>query len=131
MMLRPMVLLDPVESTSGSKDTVKHQGSASTWLSNSTWVKFVRVSLTLSDSDEIAGGLQLNDKHINYTQNILKCQVSIQGLQSTLLQTTLTPRVNKLQIVHARGNHWITASTILSKPNALNVYDSMIHSMIL
>ena len=117
-----MVLLDPVETTSGSKDIVKHQGNTS---SSSTWVKFGRVSLTFSDRDEIAGGFQLNDKHINYAQSILKCQFSIQGLQSTLLQATSKPRANELQIVHSRGNHWITASTILSKPNAVNVHDSL------
>ena len=114
-----MVLLDPVESTSGSKDSVKHQSSASVLVSSSTWVKFGRVSFTLSDRDEIAGGFQLNDKHINYALTILKCQFSIKGLQSTLLQASSTPRVNELQIVHVRGTHWITASTILSKPNAM------------
>ena len=82
------------------------------------------MSLTLSDRDEITGGLQLNDKHINYTQNILKYQFSIQGLQSTLLQATSTPQVNKLQIVH-----WITASIILSKSNVVNVYDSLYDSV--
>ena len=35
-----MVQLDPVESTSGSKDAVKHQSSASALVSSSTWVKF-------------------------------------------------------------------------------------------
>ena len=63
-----MVLLDPVESGGGNKDAVKHQGSASISASSSTWVKFGRVSLTLSDRDEIAGGFQLNDKQINYTK---------------------------------------------------------------
>ena len=124
-----MVLLDPVESTSGSKDSVKHQSSASVLVSSSTWVKFGRVSLTLSDRDEIAGGFQLNDKHINYAQTILKCQFSIKGLQSTLLQASSTPRVNELQIVHVRGNHWITTSTILSKPNAVSIYDSLYNSV--
>ena len=107
---------------------MKHQSSASALVSSSTWVKFGRVSLTLSDRDDIAGGFQLNDKHINYAQTILKCQFSSNGLQSTLLQASSTPQVNKLQIVHVRGNHWITANTILSKPNAVNV---MIPSMIL
>ena len=92
-------------------------------------MKFRRVSLTLSDRDEIAGGFQLNDKHINYAQTILKYQFSIKGLQSTLLQASSTPRVNQLQIVHVRGNHWITASTILSKPNAVSIYDSLYDSL--
>lgn len=50
-------------------------------------------------------------------------------MQSTLLQVTSTPRINELQIVHVRGNHWITASTILSKRNAVNVYDSLYDSV--
>ena len=83
-----MVLLDPVESTSGSKDSVKYQSSASALVSSFTWVKFGRVSLTLSNRDEIAGGLQLNDKHINYSQN---SQFSIKGLQSTQLQEVQLP----------------------------------------
>jgi len=112
-----MVLLDPV---SGSKDTMKHQSSAIALVSSSTWVNFGRVSLTLSDRDEIAGGFQLNDKHINYAIFQLK------GLQSILLQANSTPSVNEL---HVRGNHWITASTMFSKPNTINVYDSLYDSV--
>lgn len=62
-----MVLLDPVEGISSSKTAVKHQGTVSTQVNSRAWVKFGRASLALSDRDEIAGGFQLNDKHINYT----------------------------------------------------------------
>ena len=86
-----VVLLHPVESTRGSKDAMKHQSSASALVSSPTLVKFGRMYFTLSDRDEIAGGFQLNDKHHNYTQTILKCKVSIKGLQSTLLQATSSP----------------------------------------
>lgn len=35
------------------------------------------------------------------------------------------PTVNQLQIVHTRGNHWIVASTILSSPGVITVYDTL------
>ena len=60
---------------------------------------------------------------------IMKCQFSLQGLQSTLLQTTSKPSVNELQIVHSRDNHWIVASTLISKPNSVSVYDSLYDSI--
>ena len=87
-----VVLLHPVESTSGSKDAMKHQSSVSALVSSPTWVKFGRMYFTLPDRDEIAGGFQLNDKRHNYAQTILKCKVSIKGLQSTLLQATSSPK---------------------------------------
>jgi len=45
------------------------------------------------------------------------------------MQETSTPQVDELQIVHVRGNHWITTSTMFSKPNAVNVYDSLYDSI--
>ena len=38
--------------------------------------------LSVSDRDEIADGVQLSDKHINFVQKITKFQFSLQGLQS-------------------------------------------------
>ena len=52
-----------------------------------------RLSLSVSDRDEIVDGLQLSDKHINFAQKIMKCQFSLQGLQFTLSQTTSKPNV--------------------------------------
>ena len=45
----------------------------------------------------------------------------------TLYQHTRKPPVNKLQIVHSRNNHWLTASTIMSTCSHMhvNVYDSL------
>lgn len=34
--------------------------------------------------------------------------------------------ISELQIIHSRGDHWIVASTILSKPNSVDVHDSLI-----
>ena len=58
-----MVLLDPIESSKGSKEAVKCQDRASIVASSSTWVRFIRMCLSFSDQNEIAGGVQLNDKH--------------------------------------------------------------------
>ena len=83
------------------------------------------------DREEIeCDEMWLTDKHINYAQALIKAQFQIQGLQSTLLQKSMH-RVpsNMLQIVHCRGNHWIVASTILSPPGVILVYDSLYDSI--
>lgn len=118
-----MILSEPEETAT------KCQGDTKLASSTCTWVKCERLSLSVSDRDEIVDGLQLSDKHINFAQKIIKCQFSLQGLQSTLLQTTSKPSVNELQIVHSRGNYWIVASTLISKPNSVSVYDSLYDSI--
>ena len=94
-----------------------------------TWMRFNRNTFTISDRDKIPDGSRLNDRHINYAQNIIKCQFSIKGLQSTLLQSTSRLPISELQIVHSKGNHCIVASTILTKPNSVDVYDSLYNSI--
>ena len=72
----------------------------------------------------------LNDKHINYSQEILKAQFKddgIAGLQSTLTFSKQTARISSnkyLQIIHCRQNHWIVATTIGSYPKVF-IYDSI------
>jgi len=109
--------IDPIESGSGSKDAVKYQDGASTSALSSTWEECL---LFCQTGKKLQEGF---NSQINYTQNKLRYQFSIQGLQSTLLQSTMIP---KLQIVHIRGNHWITVSTLLS---IVNIYDSLYHSV--
>ena len=46
-------------------------------------------------------------------------------MQLTLYQHTRKPVENELQIIHSRNNHWITASTVLSTPSCVDVYDSL------
>ena len=118
-----MILSEPQESIT------KCEEGTNLASSSYTWVNFERLSLSFSDRDVIVDGLQLSDKHINFAQKIIKCQFSLQGLQSTLLQTTSKPSVNELQIVNSRGNHWIVASTLISKPNSVSVYDSLHDSL--
>lgn len=83
--------------------------------------------LTEDDLEVVRSGEELNDKHINFAQSILRTQFQgISGLQSTLLlsglQTPLPP--GALQIVHVRGNHWIATSTI-GCLNKVCIYDSL------
>ena len=58
----------------------------------------------------IATSKELNDKHINLAQSLLKNQFKdIQGLRCMLLLANSTPghpiASNGLQIIHTRGNH--------------------------
>ena len=83
--------------------------------------------LTEYDLEIVRSGGELNDKHINFAQSILKTQFEgIAGLQSTLLLSELqTPLpLGALQIVHVRGNHWIAASTV-GCVDKVCVYDSL------
>ena len=89
------------------------------------WVRFGKSFFTTQERDQINYGKQLTDKHINHAQNIIKCQFCIEGLQLTLYQHTKKPPANKLQIIHSRNNHWLTASTIMSISNHVDVYDSL------
>ena len=86
------------------------------------WVRFGKSFLRTFHRDEINYGRELNDQHINYAQNIIKSQFGIEGLQLTLYQNSQKPLTNQLQIIHSRKNHWITASTILSKPGYIDAY---------
>ena len=76
----------------------------------------------------------LNDKHINYSQEILRAQfqsVGIVGLQSTLTfgnHSSMVCGDKCLQIIHCRQNHWIVASTIKSYPEVF-IYDSLYESV--
>ena len=89
------------------------------------WVKCGKISLSKSQRQEIEQGDWLDDHVINFAQNLIKIQFNIEGLQSTLLQKSHIPTINHLQIVHTRGNHWIVASTILSSPGIVTVYDTL------
>ena len=86
-------------------------------------------SLFMFDRNEIDGDNRLNDRHINYAQAMMKYQFSLEGLQCTLFQNSRQPPCNELQIIHSQGNHWIVASTLLSKRGYVNVYDSLYDSV--
>ena len=61
-------------------------------------------------------GCQLNDKHINLAQKLLRNQFpNIEGLASTLTQTKGNQGkiASGMQIIFCHGNHWITASNVI------------------
>ena len=89
------------------------------------WVRHGRSVLTIAERDMINYGKQLNDRHINYAQTVIRSQFSIKGMQLTLYQHTKKPPENELQIIHCSSNHWITASTMFSSPGSVDVYDSL------
>ena len=113
--------LVPTEETKRQKfDNIDYSHN-----STDLWVKCGKISLSKSQRQEIERGDWLDDNHINFAQNLIKVQFNIEGLQSTLLQKPCRPTVNRLQIVHTRGNHWIVASTIFSSPGVVTVYDTL------
>lgn len=69
------------------------------------------IVLTDEDRRMIVTGVELNDKHINYGQTLIKKQFGyIGGLTSTLLLSSrkyLLLGSGALQIIHTHGNHWI------------------------
>ena len=68
----------------------------------------------------------MSDISMNLAQQLLKEQFpTINGLQSTLLQSRKGVSTEQLQIIHSRGDHWIVASTVGSKGDKVQVCDSM------
>ena len=88
--------------------------------------------MTHEDQRIIVKGEELNDKHINFAQTLLKKQFQgILGLNSTLLLSTGRKPLlatGALQIIHTRGNHWIVASTIGFTTNVM-VFDTLYSDM--
>ena len=95
----------------------------------SDWLSVNRITLFDEDHRIIGTGKELDDKHINFAQSLLKNQFKdIQGLRCTLLLASSTPGhvivSNGLQIIHTRGNHWIIATTIGCTDEVL-VFDTL------
>ena len=100
------------------------------------WLSLNCITLTNEDKEIIQMGGQLNDKHMNFAQILLKQQFSnIQGLYSTLLlfrqkKIFVSARGrNVLQIIHTRQDHWIVASTIGCNDKEVCIYDSLFTSL--
>ena len=89
------------------------------------------LSTTADKTEDIIMGRKLSDVHIGFAQDLLKSQFeNINGLECTLLQSknsllTEHTAVNRLQIFHDRGDHWITASNMNVEPGLVVVYDSV------
>ena len=76
------------------------------------WVKYGTVALSRKDMQQILGGKELSDLHVDAFQNLVKtCFPHIHGLQSTLFQLKSPlqcqePGAKCLQIIHTRQSHW-------------------------
>ena len=92
----------------------------------SPWIRLDSLILTLLDKRSIIENAWLNENHINFALFLLKRQFpEIEGLNLTLLQSRPQKKVHTgLQIVHSKGNHWITVST-LGEKNEIIVFDSL------
>ena len=88
--------------------------------------------IRLLNRNAMSNGRQLNDKHINFAQIILKEKFpDITGLQLTLLQTKfkLDIRMPLVQILHVHGNHWITISNLQCEAGKILIYDSIFNTV--
>ena len=97
---------------------------------DSEWVKTGRISLLTSHKTKILNGSELDDAIMNFAQRLLKKQFpDVNGLQNTLLQAKKqvdAGGLQRLQVIHSRGNHWIIASTVHDEgPNKVMIYDSL------
>ena len=83
---------------------------------NVVWLKLCRIQLSESDGKALLTfGYQLNDKHINLVQKLLKNRSpNTEGLVSTLFQSKDShQKIHRgLQIIFCHSNHWITASNM-------------------
>ena len=69
----------------------------------------------------------LNDRLINASQQILRKQYGITGLQDVTMLQTLSMDVQPgefVQILNVASSHWVTISTIGCKAGTVHVYDS-------
>ena len=97
------------------------------------WLRRGGIKLTLNDRDSIIRGERLNDMVINVAQKLLKSNFSkLKGFQSTLLQNKKCSsafELNKVQIIHSRGDHWIVATTVRCDQHFVKVFDSIYDSV--
>ena len=98
---------------------------------NDVWVTCEDNTLSVVDKSSLRNGDDLNDKHINFGQYLIKRQFpNIHGLKSTL---TITKRAYNyvdmecqdpfIQVIHT-SNHWVVASNIGGAKDEVTVYDS-------
>ena len=98
------------------------------------WLLVNSIQLTEADKVDIIKGAELNDKHLDFVQEIIRKQLkNLAGLQCTLAlpvhpRPLITPAHLFLQMIHSKGNHWVVASTIAS-PTTVQVFDSLYSSI--
>ena len=98
----------------------------------SLWLALDHPKLTLTEEDKkiIFEGDELTDKHINFAQTLIKKQfkniyeLALTFLFSAYRGATFSADHPALQIVHTRGNRWITA-TCDESSSKIFVYDTL------
>ena len=112
---KPKVDLATVDSDDTKDDTMEAD----------VLIKCDRHILKNADKEIIETGLELIDKHIQYSQYLIKIQFStIGGLCSTLLQNHQMHSLSKnsLQVVYCSSRrHWIVASNMECKKGVVNI----------
>ncbi len=99
------------------------------------WLHLKSHSLKLTIEDKVAIEQQneLNDKHVNFAQAILKSQFpDVDGLCCTLFQDRVKLSCSSrlsVQIIHVYGNYWITISNVNCPSGEVRVYDSIYSSV--
>ena len=103
--------------------------------SEQVWLSIPGCFLTLHDKEIImTANEQLNDRHINFSQQLLLQQFpETDDLMCILFQKKIPKSKIRcgLQIIHARGrNHWLLASTLDSvECGTVEIYDSVFSSV--
>ena len=120
---------DPDGNSKSSIIVVEDVDTTTPPKSPELWLSFDCAQLTIADRDLITCGDELNNKHIAFSQAILKKQhVELSGLPSHLMlpkQSTPITASNALLILHCRGNHWIVITTIGCCPGSVEVFESL------
>ena len=130
--LFPTVMTSPEKTPSNKRRKVEPE---KTTMSQTTqdWLQLGGIVLTCEDKAVLSNGGKLNDKHIYFSQQLLKTQFpGLNGLRSTLLQTKKEPLPTSkqvVQIVHSRGDHWVALSTINAVADEVYVYDSVYRTL--
>ena len=108
---------------------IKRCRTSSSATADAVWLKLEKITLSVFDKEALCNDLELNDRHINYCQGLLKKQFPlIGGFILTLLQnTTLKDKIScGIQIIHCqRRKHWIVAVRSKSCHNPIRIYDSI------
>ena len=135
MLLPPQGPKPAPEKRKLSVVLVDDAGSQDYSIDRDVWVRFGSLILTIEDRNVVREGKELNDKHTDMAQSLIKHQFTetrIEGLISTLLFTNkdchaIFPPVAGfpiIQTIHSHGNHWIV-DTSDGLTNKVSVYDSM------
>ena len=88
--------------------------------------------LYVRDQLLIGNGQWLNDKHIYFSQCLLKSQYpTVDGLNCTLYQHKMKLDCSKtvVQIVHTMGDHWIVVSNVDCDLGEVKIYHSLYYTI--